>query len=78
MAVSVAQYAAEEFRVNSATSAIITNGTWTTITRPIYITLLLTVVSSTDGVGINPQQTAGAVFLKHGSDLRLIPRDRVG
>ena len=37
-----------------------------------------TSILTMDGVGINPDQCCGDVFLNFGSDLKMIPRDSVG
>ena len=73
--VSLLRFAAEEFKVPAATSAVITDDG---IGINPAQTAATSAIITDDGIGINPAQTAANVFMKHGSEVRLIPRDRVG
>jgi ubiquitin-fold modifier 1 len=73
---AVLKFASDQFKVAAASSAIITNdgvGINPNQVRCLWFATLAR-------VGLMPLavQSAGNVFLKHGSELRLIPRDRVG
>lgn len=89
---AVLKFAAEEFRVPAATSAIITNdgvginpqqsaGKENDAIRVRQNAMKCASarrLTNVCGATVKHRWNLGNVFLKHGSELRLIPRDRVG
>jgi ubiquitin-fold modifier 1 len=74
---AVLKYAAEEvFSVFFSSSPFFKFNLF--ITAQFGVDWHSTAILTNDGIGVTPNQTAGEVFLKHGSELRCIPRDRVG
>ena len=73
--INVIHFAAEAFNMVPEDAAVITNSLFFSL---IDIHFATTFFRTTVGVCVNPKQSSGSVFLKHGSELRLIHRDKVG
>lgn len=82
---AVVKFAAEEFKVPAATSAIITNegiginpSQNAGMLKELKLMLLMEIQNSSLYLIFLFRSCLGTVFLKHGTELRLIPRDKVG